>query len=124
MSDWKEIAAKKRDSVLKLIPKEWRIQSPPAADEQRDVTGPYIQQYLDRKEIEITETDAVGIVEKTSSGQWTAMEVAKAFCHRAALAHQLVGALGTSYGRPELMFTGQLLARDLFRGRLQDRQKS
>jgi amidase len=91
--DWQKTAKDKADQVLSLIPKEWRISDIPSAEEQRDVTGAYIQQFLDKKEIEITETDAVGVVEKTTSGQWTAVEVAKAFCHRAAIAHQLVNCL-------------------------------
>ncbi|THZ48039.1 amidase [Aureobasidium pullulans] len=91
--DWRQIATQKRDSVLALIPEEWRIPAPPSVDEQRDVTGKFIQQYLNTQEIEITETDAVGIVEKTSNGTWTAVEVTKAFCHRSAIAHQLVNCL-------------------------------
>lgn len=90
MAHWEEIAAQKRESILALIPPEWRIANPPANDEQRDVTGTYIHQFLDSFAIEITETDAVGIVAKISSGQWSAVDVTKAFCHRAALAHQLV----------------------------------
>jgi amidase len=43
-SDWKKIAAEKRDSVLALVPEEWRIPAPPSAEEQRDVTGKFIQQ--------------------------------------------------------------------------------
>lgn len=91
--DWKKTAKDKADQVLSLIPREWRISDIPSAEQQRDVTGAYIHQYLDKKEIEITETDAVGVVGKTTSGQWTAVEVAKAFCHRAAIAHQLVNCL-------------------------------
>ena len=91
--DWKKAAKDKADQVLSLIPQEWRISDIPSAEQQRDVTGAYIQQFLDKKEIEITETDAVGVVEKTTSGQWSAVEVAKAFCHRAAIAHQLVNCL-------------------------------
>ncbi|KAK6003039.1 hypothetical protein QM012_000884 [Aureobasidium pullulans] len=91
--DWRQIAAEKRDSVLALIPEEWRIPAPPPAEEQRDVTGKFIQQYLDSREIEITETEATEIVKKTSSGEWTAVEVTKAFCHRSAIAHQLVNCL-------------------------------
>lgn len=91
--DWQKAAKDKADHVLSLIPQEWRLPSIPSASEQPDVTGAYIQQFLDKKEIEITETDAVGVVEKTTSGQWTAVEVAKAFCHRAAIAHQLVNCL-------------------------------
>ena len=88
---WQEKAKTKREAVLNLIPAEWRLSGPvPTAEEQRDITGPYIQQFLSNREIEITETDAVGIVGHTTSGQWKAEEVIRAFAHRAALAHQLV----------------------------------
>ncbi|KAL2069449.1 hypothetical protein VTL71DRAFT_14128 [Oculimacula yallundae] len=94
MVDWKALGAAKRDSVNALIPKAWQLSSPvPPASEQRDVTGKYIEQYLSPREIEITQTDAVGIVKNTTSGTWKAREVAEAFCHRAALAHQLVNCL-------------------------------
>lgn len=89
--DWQTLAKQKRDSVNALIPEQWLLKLPiPSAQEQRDVTGKYIQQYLTPREVEITETDAVGIVKKTTSGIWKAREVTEAFCHRAALAHQLV----------------------------------
>lgn len=89
---WEKIAQAKRQTILDAIPLKWRLPEPALspATEVRDVTGTYIQQFLTSREIEITETDAVGITEKTTSGQWTAVEVAEAFCHRAALAHQLV----------------------------------
>jgi hypothetical protein len=90
MTNWEELAKEKRDSVNSLIPKEWLLSSIPTKEEQRDVTGEYIQQFLTTREVEITETDAVGIVQKTCFGKWKAVEVAKAFCHRAAIAHQLV----------------------------------
>lgn len=88
---WKAAAEAKRQAVLDLIPEKWRIKEPiPSPLELRDVTAGYIQQFLNARELEITETDAAGIVERTTSGQWTAVEVTEAFCHRAALAHQLV----------------------------------
>lgn len=91
MSNWESIAKSKRDSVNALIPEKWLLNIPlPSVDEQRDVTGQYIQQFLTSREIEITETDAVGIVRKTGSGIWKSREVVEAFCHRAALAHQMV----------------------------------
>ena len=96
MVDWKALGATKRDSVNALVPKAWLLPSPiPSAAEQRDVTGKFIEQYLSPREIEITQTDAVGIVKNTTSGTWKAMEVAEAFCHRAALAHQLVSVFGS-----------------------------
>lgn len=89
--DWKTLAKQKRDSTNALIPEKWLLKSPvPPAEEQRDVTGKFIQQFLTPREIEITETDAVGIVKNTTTGTWKAREVIEAFCHRAAMAHQMV----------------------------------
>ncbi|KAE8392147.1 amidase signature domain-containing protein [Aspergillus alliaceus] len=94
ISTWEELGDLKRRSILEAIPAKWRFQQPiPPAEELRDVTGSYIQQFLTAREIEITETDAAGIAEQTTSGNWTAVEVTEAFCHRAALAHQLVSCL-------------------------------
>ena len=88
---WQAKAKSKRDAVNSLIPKEWRLTSSvPSPEEQRDVTGEYMWQYLTTREVEITETDAVDIVKHTATGQWKAEEVIKAFCHRASLAHQIV----------------------------------
>ncbi|KAJ5650657.1 uncharacterized protein N7484_004380 [Penicillium longicatenatum] len=93
-SNWRSQGAAKRQATLDAIPEKWRIQGPvPPATEVRDVTGPYIQQYLSRREIEITESDAVDIAAQTTSGNWSAVEVTEAFCHRAALAHQFVSCL-------------------------------
>ena len=98
MSDWESLAAEKRDSINALIPKSWLLDTPlPSTSEQRDVTGKYIQQFLAPREVEITETDATGIVKNTTSGVWKAREVAEAFCHRAALAHQFVKQSGLPY---------------------------
>jgi hypothetical protein len=90
-SSWKDLAEKKRNAIFNSIPTKWHIEKStlPSNEQQRDVTG-YIQQFLSKRELEITETDVVGIAKETSSGNWTAVEVAEAFCHRASLAHQLV----------------------------------
>lgn len=88
---WSAKGEAKRKSILNAIPEKWHLKNPvPPAAELRDVTGSYIQQFLSKREIEITETDAVDIAARTSSGSWSALEVTEAFCHRAALAHQLV----------------------------------
>ena len=97
---WRDKAKAKRDSVNNLIPEPWRLKSElPSAEEQRDVTGKYVWQYLSDREIEITEANAVAIVKQTTSGQWKAEEVARAFCHRASLAHQLVGVIASSHSK-------------------------
>lgn len=113
---WQEVAKAKREAIAESIPQPWRISSIPSVAEQRDVTGDYIHQWLSQEEIEITEMDAVDIVDKTCAGIWTAEEVTRAFCHRAALAHQLVN-LFQRYRNvvpPTKFYQGELLARNLF----------
>ncbi|KAL3454442.1 amidase signature domain-containing protein [Aspergillus insuetus] len=91
---WKEKAGEKREALFSLIPPEWRLPSPlPPPAELPNVTGPEIRRYLSTKEIEITETNAIDIVRKTSSGEWRCEDVIRAFCHRAAVAHQMVNCL-------------------------------
>lgn len=91
LPDWKVAAQQKRESINNLIPSNWKLpKSLPPPEQLKDCTDGYIQQFLSKREIEITESDAVEIVKKTSSGKWRAVEVAEAFCHRAALAHQMV----------------------------------
>jgi amidase len=88
---WRTQGEAKRQSILNLIPEKWQLKDPvPPAAELRDVTGNYIRQFLTAREIEMTEADGVDIVAQTSTGGWSALEVTEAFCHRAALAHQLV----------------------------------
>ena len=97
VTDWESRAKTKREAILSSIPEKWRLQKVPAVEEQKDVTGSYIHQFLDEKEIAITETDAVGIAEKVAAGQWSAVDVTEAFCHRASLAHQLVNCLHETF---------------------------
>jgi amidase len=88
---WKAKGALKREEILSLIPRKWRLPKPlPPPSELPDVTGNEIRQYLSYREIEITETDAECIVKKATTGEWKCEEIAEAFCHRAALAHQMV----------------------------------
>lgn len=90
---WQDLAAAKKKAVLDLILPEWRIPEPiPSPSEQRNVMK-YIEQFLTPDEIAITSSDAVDIVANTSSGKWTVVAVVTAFCHRAALAHQLTHCL-------------------------------
>ncbi|KAL2414140.1 Acetamidase [Exophiala dermatitidis] len=96
VADWESRAKAKREAILNSIPDEWRLKHVPSREEQKDVTG-YIQQFLSKPEIQITETDSVGLAEKIATGTWSAVEVTRAFCHRAALAHQLVNCLHETF---------------------------
>lgn len=91
-SNWESAAQQKRDAILAAIPQEWRISNVPSIEEQPDVTT-YIDQYLSKEELAITACSADKIAQKCGSGEWTAETVTRAFCHRAALAHQLLNCL-------------------------------
>ena len=97
ISPWQQLAKAKLDAINASIPEKWCLSSIPSIEQQRDVTGPFICKFLSREEIEITETDAVDICEKTAYGIWTAEEVVTAFCHRASLAHQLTNCLHETF---------------------------
>lgn len=92
-ADWRALAQQKRDSILAAVPEKWRIPQSAVDSAPADLTGPFIQQFLSPAEVEITETPATGILEKTTTGKWTAVSVAEAFSHRAAVAHQLTSCL-------------------------------
>ncbi|OJJ51284.1 hypothetical protein ASPZODRAFT_148589 [Penicilliopsis zonata CBS 506.65] len=92
--NWKKIGAQKRAALQALIPPEWRLPHPlPSPSELPDVTGKAIQQYLSPREVQITETDAATLVRKLAMGEWRSREVTLAFCHRAAVAHQMISCL-------------------------------
>lgn len=88
-SSWQETANKKREAILAAIPAEWRLEKLPSVDEQPDVTA-YVKQYFSKQELDITESSADVIAKTVAEGNWSAEDVTRAFCHRAAVAHQLV----------------------------------
>lgn len=89
---WEEIGARKRASLLASIPKEWLIPSellPP--DSQDDVTTwPDSSGWFTPDELAITDLSASELVPKLASGALKSVDVTRAFCKRAAAAHQLV----------------------------------
>ncbi|KAI1484056.1 amidase [Daldinia eschscholtzii] len=93
--NWEELAAKKRQELENSIPQEWRIPShllPPA--DQDDVTGfPEASGWFTTDELAITNQTASELLPKLASGELKSEAVTRAFCKRAAAAHQLVNCL-------------------------------
>lgn len=91
-NSWESRAAEKRASTLGKIPPEWRLDHADLerAKKQRDLTGPFIQQYLELDEIAIISRDSVEIADAIRQGMLTAVAVAVAMCKTAAIAHQIV----------------------------------
>ncbi|PGH00912.1 hypothetical protein AJ79_08067 [Helicocarpus griseus UAMH5409] len=92
---WEAVGAAKREELLSSIPSEWRIPAeifPP--ESQNDVTSfPEKSGWFTPAELEITNSTASQILAKTTTGAWSAESVTRAFCKRAAAAHQLTNCL-------------------------------
>ena len=89
---WQEVAAGKRKELFDKIPEEWHL-SPEVLDQgkkEQKLVGAFIEGLLDHDTLRITSLDAVDIVDSVRNGSITAVAVTKAFCKRAAYAHQLV----------------------------------
>ncbi|BFZ56930.1 Acetamidase [Savitreella phatthalungensis] len=96
MSDeWKVRAAAKKALTESCIPPKWLVPADQLPGKHvRDVTAfPRESGLLSARELEITETDLIPLARKLQTGEWRAREVTEAFCHRAAIAHQLVNCL-------------------------------
>ncbi|KAL5360771.1 amidase signature domain-containing protein [Aspergillus floccosus] len=91
---WEEIAQAKREYRDNSIPKEWRLQAGQIPDGRLNVLEVPVEcGILTPREIEITEADAVMLVQKIIEREFSSYEVTLAFCKRASIAHQLVNCL-------------------------------
>ncbi|KAI0441712.1 amidase [Xylaria telfairii] len=92
---WEALAAKKRQDLLNSIPEEWLIPNhllPPKS--QEDVTGfPESSGWFTREELDITNLTALELLPRLASGHLKSETVTRAFCKRAAAAHQLLNCL-------------------------------
>ncbi|KAI9668914.1 MAG: hypothetical protein M1829_005226 [Trizodia sp. TS-e1964] len=89
---WQDKAAAKVAQTKSKICPEWTLTESDLEDakNQRELSGPFIEKFLESKEQEIIHIDSVSLVAKIKAGQHTALEVALAYCKTAAIAHQIV----------------------------------
>ncbi|SCU99515.1 LADA_0H20252g1_1 [Lachancea dasiensis] len=110
VADYLDIAAQKREARDKAFIGEWLI--PDDALPQKDVkdvlTWAINSGYLAKREVAITESTLDELSEKIKNREWTAYEVAMAFCHRASIAHQLVNCLSEVFFKEGLQQAREL----------------
>ncbi|KZV64679.1 amidase [Peniophora sp. CONT] len=100
--NWTDIVSEKRASLSEKIPAAWPLASVPEPSELRNAVD-FPRQFMSERAIAITETtDARVLLAKIASGEYTSYEVTEAFCHRAAISHQVVNCLA------EIMFDNAL----------------
>ncbi|KAH7109600.1 amidase signature domain-containing protein [Dendryphion nanum] len=92
--NWRQVASTKKASLLSLIPLAWRLSESeiPPASRLKDLTT-FVTRFLSPLEQQITAATVPSILENIHTSNWSAVEVTRAFCHRAALAHQLTSCL-------------------------------
>lgn len=92
VKSWKDIAAAKRAEVRASIPTQWIKESLKDDMKQAEYcnTCDYLDTIVPASELAVTKLTMLDLQEKISTGQLTAVQVTTAFCHRAALAHQIL----------------------------------
>ncbi len=112
---WQEAAAQKRAKLAALIPDDVKLPTIPGP-EVLNVTNYPLDSVLSARDLEITNTADVGILlEKLSTGAWTATEVTSAYCKRALAAHQLASTRVPCSHTSSQLRSGQLSYGDIHR---------
>ncbi|SCU81936.1 LAMI_0B08284g1_1 [Lachancea mirantina] len=95
VTDYKSVAAQKREARDQAFLEKWLIpeEKLPSADVKDVLSWPLKSGYLTGEEITITESTYNEMHEKIKCKEWSAYQIASAFCHRASIAHQLVNCL-------------------------------
>jgi amidase len=88
---WQDRAAAKVADTASKIPPYWRIRQEDRdrASKQKNLTGPFIESFLSQGEVAIIRLDSLTLVEKLATGRLKSLDVAKAYCKTAAIAHQI-----------------------------------
>ncbi|KAL5119791.1 hypothetical protein ACEQ8H_002397 [Pleosporales sp. CAS-2024a] len=96
---WEKVAEAKRARLAEAIPPEYRIpEQQLPAESQLDVTRwPKESGWFSRQELEVTDSPATNILQKIASRTWSSEKVIRAFCKRAAAAHQLTNCLSDAF---------------------------
>jgi amidase len=92
LDSWQAKAAAKQASMRAKIPQAWVLEAQDLdrASKQRDLTGPFMDQFLEDHERSIISLDSLAIVDSIKSGKFSALSVTIAFSKAAAVAHQIV----------------------------------
>lgn len=105
---WQEIATEKKTEQLARIPREWLVPETQMLQTDAPDLRPLatLSGILSAREVQITseQYDATALLAEIASGAFTAVEVVRAFCKRAAVAQQACNCL------TEIMFADAIAA--------------
>ena len=86
---WSALCLDKKKRQQALIPKDWIVPLP-SADKQNVIGFPKESGLLTSLELGITESNVETLLHKLAAGEWSSVDVTRAFCKRAILAQQVV----------------------------------
>lgn len=89
-NSWKELVEDKKKRQEEAIPKDWLV-TPPSTDRLNVLDFPTECGLLTDIETEITESNVEVLLPKLASGDWSSVDVTRAFYKRAIIAQQVVG---------------------------------
>ena len=88
---WQDAAQQAQGQVHAAIPSEWKLPKPQEEYLHQDIRSvPRNCGILTEEQLTITEQSATRLVKRLAAGEITSAQAVKAFCTRAAIAHQLV----------------------------------
>ena len=95
MDGWQSKAADKRAALTNLIPSQWKLAPSIVEDLPLNLTSiPAQCEILTDLDLEITDIDDIQeLANRIAAGRYSAVQVAEAFCKRAAIAQQLINCL-------------------------------
>ncbi|KAK5095691.1 hypothetical protein LTR70_003360 [Exophiala xenobiotica] len=91
---WRQLGLKHRQQQISLIPPEWHLK-PVGSEAEAKNAIPVVEQHLPHEELEITSLaqSLPSLQQAIRTKQYTALQITRAFCHRAALLQQLTRCL-------------------------------
>src|SRR5437773_9878241 len=89
---WQHRAAAKVAETKSKIPGRWVLSQEDLdrAAKQRQLSGSFIESFLDDEEVKIIRLDGATLAKKVESREYTSLAVTEAYCKTAAIAHQIV----------------------------------
>lgn len=94
---WRGVAAQRRHEIDSSIPSEWLVPQHLLRQTQTTMTAlalPRVSGILTAWELEVTDMRAVDILAALRARRFSSVDVTRAFCKRAAIAHQAVSKAG------------------------------
>lgn len=87
--DWRDVAAQRRHEIDTKIPGEWLVPKH-LLETENAMSLSRVSGILTPWELEVTEMGAVDILAEIRGRRFKSVDVTRAFCKRAAIAHQAV----------------------------------